>query len=275
MATEKQHKNITIPQWLLSTDDYSPSVDKEAFLRKTLLGILAKLTFLRQQPIVKEKQFISPPATIFLFFLTVVLVVSSQKLAFPSIILAINIVYLAFLDGKKIIATLKPAFIATIFAVIIVLPSIFLGNTRIIYLPCKIFVTVTMLSYLSQTMPFYQMSHALRYFHIPNIFILILDMTLKYIVLLGDTTIALLTSMQLRSVGRNRYKYQNMAAILGTTFLKSQEFAKDTYNSMLCRCFTGDYTLQVAYEFNFKQILYCLLAIGVVFIFLYLEGYIV
>lgn len=272
MAIEKQHKT-QIPKWLLSADDYTPSADKEAFLRKTIYAILAKLTFLREQPIIKRKSLLSPPAKLALLFLTVILVVSAQKLTFPLLILAINVIFLAFLDGKRIIAILKPAIIATLFATIIILPSIFLGNSRIFYLPCKIFITVSLLAYLTQTMPFYQMSRALRYFHIPNIFILVLDITLRYIVLLGDTTIALLTSMRLRCVGKNNTKYQNLAAILGTTFLKSQEYAKGTYNAMLCRCFTGEYTLQVAYEFNPKQIVYILVACVLINLFLWSEGY--
>ena len=270
--TEKQQDINKIPDWLLSTDDYIPSVDKEAFLRKTLFSILAKLTFLRQKPIENKIKFFSAPAKLFLTLLTVVLIVASQKLIFPIIILALSIVFLAFLDGRKIIAVLKPAFLAALFATIIILPSIFLENNRIIFLPCKIFITVMLLSYLAQTMPFYQMSYAMRFFCVPNLFILVLDMTLRYIVLLGDTVISLLTSMQLRSVGKNKTKYENMAAILGTTFLKSQAYAKQTYDAMLCRGFTGDYAVKISYKFNYKQIIYLLLALCIICAYIYLEG---
>lgn len=270
--TVKKQRDISIPAWLLSTDDYSPSADKEAFLQRTLFAILAKLSFLRQKPIANTAKFFSAPAKLCLILLTIILVVASQKIMFPLIVLAGNIILLAFLDGRKIIEILKSAIVATFFAVIIVLPSIFLGNNRILFLPCKIFITVMMLSYLSQTMPFYQLSYALRFFHVPNLFILVLDMTLRYIVLLGDTTISLLTSLKLRSVGKNKTKYENMAAILGTTFLKSQAYAKSTYDAMLCRGFTGDYAVKINHKFNYKQIIYLLLGLSIICLYLYLEG---
>ncbi len=274
MILKKQsHDNIDrqIPSWLLSTDDYTPSVDKEAFLRKTVFSILAKLSFLREQHHIPTDNIINCAFKLLFTFLTVILIVSSRKWGFPFIILSAGLIYLAMLDGKKIIAIIKPAVMAMIFTFIIILPSIFLHNTNIFFLPFKVFITVLLMSYLSQSMPFYQMSHAMRFFHIPSIFILILDMTLKYIVLLGNTANDLLTSMSLRSVGKNRHKYQNMAGILGTTFLKSQDYAQDAYNSMLCRCFTGEYNLKTTYTFDCKQIYYIISIILISAIYAYLE----
>jgi cobalt/nickel transport system permease protein len=68
-----------------------------------------------------------------------------------------------------------------------------------------------------------------------------LDMTIKYISLLGGLVLDLLYALKLRSVGHDDRKIDSLSAIAGTVFLKSIEAAETQYQAMECRCFAGTY----------------------------------
>lgn len=271
---EKQPK-CDIPQWLLSADDYVPPADKEAFLHKTMLSILAKLTLLRQNSMnAGQSRYISPAFKLFFVFLTVLLVASSVKSAFPLLVLALLLVYLACQKASFIAPILKTGAAASAFTFIIVLPSLFLGNERIFILPLKVFITVSLLKCFVQNMPFYELSRTMRSFGISSAFILIFELTLRYIVLLGQTASDLLISMRLRSVGRNNAKYSSLASVMGTTFLKSQRYSQYTYDAMRCRCFTGEYDSKGHFQLQPIHAVYAILIFIMLMLFLCLEGYI-
>ena len=243
-----------IPKWLLTTDEYTPPKDKDNFWQKTLFSITTKLIFLRHHNYPHKNSWLNPSEKLLFIFLTIILINSAQKIFFPLIILAFSLICLSTLNTKIIISILKPTLISTLFSLIIILPSLLLNNTRLFYLPFKIFITVLLLAYIAQTIPFYRLSKILRLFHIPAIFILTLDLTLKYIVILGDTFTNLLISLKLRSVGKNNFKYQSLASISGTTFLKSQIYTKETYHAMICRCFDENYTPVIKHKFKIQKL---------------------
>lgn len=271
---EKQPKR-DIPQWLLSEDDYVPPSDKEAFLHKTMLSILAKLTLLRQNSMnAGQSRYFSPAFKLCFVLFTVLLTASSVKPAFPLLALALLLVYLACQKASFIVPVLKTGIAASAFTFIIVLPSLLIGNERIFILPLKVFITVSLLKCLAQNVPFYELSRTMRRFGISSVFILIFELTLRYITLLGQTASDLLISMRLRSVGRNSAKYSSLASVLGTTFLKSQRYSQYTYDAMRCRCFTGKYDGQNRFQLKPIHSVYALLIFIMLMLFLCLEGYI-
>ena len=81
----------------------------------------------------------------------------------------------------------------------------------------------------------------LKKLHVPSVFVFTLDITLKYIVLLGDLIKDLLTSLTLRSVGKNNKKYQSVGGVMGQTFIRSVKMSQEMYEAMQCRGFTDDY----------------------------------
>jgi cobalt/nickel transport system permease protein len=70
-----------------------------------------------------------------------------------------------------------------------------------------------------------------------------LDMTVKYISLLGDLLSEMLCALKLRSVGRDGRKMSSLAGLAGTLFLKSKDAAVAQYQAMECRCFDGKYAV--------------------------------
>ena len=105
----------------------------------------------------------------------------------------------------------------------------------------KVFLSVTVLSIFNHTTQWNHITFALRKLHVPGVFIFILDITLKYIVLFGRLITDILTSLQLRSVGKNNKKYNSIGGVMGVTFIRGTEMNKQMYEAMVCRGFSDDY----------------------------------
>jgi cobalt/nickel transport system permease protein len=84
---------------------------------------------------------------------------------------------------------------------------------------------------------------ALKIFLLPDLFILVLDATIRYIDLLGGLSLSMLHALKLRSVGRNRMKTASLSGIAGSLFLRSRAMAEEMHAAMECRCFTGRYRI--------------------------------
>ena len=129
---------------------------------------------------------------------------------------------------------------AVLFSIFILLPAVFMGNPQILLtIGTKVFLSVTLIGMLSAGTAWNKLTASLRAFHIPDIFIFTLDITLKYIAVLGEICMEILTSLRLRSIGQNKKKAKAFSGILGISFLKSREMADEMYASMCCRGFTG------------------------------------
>ena len=111
----------------------------------------------------------------------------------------------------------------------------------------------------------------MRTFRIPSLFIFTLDITLKYISVLGEMCADILTSVSLRSVGKNPQKAKALSGVLGISFLKSREMAEEMYAAMCCRGFTGEYRIRKKYKLRLPDFFYTLLMLGCVGLFFYLN----
>lgn len=192
-----------------------------------------------------EKERHLPALLKLLLLIAVILMVSLlQNVLAILTFLAILLVYLCTWPPKDIAHVLKAALVASILALILVLPAILLnptGSRNYLTLVLKVFISVSYVSIYNHTTQWNHITKALRKLHIPGIFIFTLDITLKYIVLLGNLITDLLTSLQLRSVGKNNKKYTSIGGVMGVTFIRGTEMNRQMYEAMQCRGFTDDY----------------------------------
>ena len=136
---------------------------------------------------------------------------------------------------------------ASVLALIILIPAMFIQPSGIrneLLIVIKVFLSISTLSIFNHTTQWNHITGALRKLHIPGIFIFTLDITLKYIVLLGNLITDLLTSLQLRSVGKNNKKYSSIGGVMGVTFVRGTEMNRQMYEAMQCRGFTDDYSVK-------------------------------
>lgn len=261
-----------MPEWLLKEEQYEPIPDRDSFIDKSILSLLGILSRIRAQSgIPSGKHFVHAPFKVACTFLLVILLSLSKSLFF---ILTINVALLAvtsLLPADKILRILKAGFAAALFTLVILLPSAFWGNRYgIVMLPLKVFAAVTAVNILSRTTQWRHITGALKTFFLPDIFIFVLDITIRYIFMLGEFSLPMLYALKLRSVGKNNRKYASLSGIAGTMFIKSKEMAEEMNAAMECRGFTGEYRKSGRIRMNWADAGYLLVHILALLIFLYL-----
>ena len=265
-------KETVLPSWMCESEAYEPNIDKDGFITKSaqaILGVLAKLKWNAG----KDRRFSASPSLKLCYtFLFILLTACSKNYLFSLIMVAGTILALASYPASAMKQILSGTIGAVLFSIFILLPAVFMGNPQILLtIGTKVFLSVTLIGMLSAGTAWNKLTASLRAFHIPDIFIFTLDITLKYIAVLGDICMEILTSLRLRSIGQNKKKAKAFSGILGISFLKSREMADEMYAAMCCRGFVGEYKTGRKYAFRKQDIFYIFSMIAVVGLFVYLE----
>ena len=263
-----------MPEWLLKKDHYVPSIEKNTFINKSILSILKVLTKFKYNAKYKSNRFGVNTITKFISaILLIILVALSRSLGFIIIIDVYLLLIISLLNAEEIIHIFKLAIVVTIFTLIIFLPSFLMGNTNnSILIVIKTITTVTAVNITSSITQWNDITKTLKLFFIPDIFILVLDITIKYIVIFGEFSLNMLYALKLRSVGKNKNKTTSLSGIIGTMFIKSKEMAEEMYGAMECRGFTGEYKLHSKYKFRLNDILCIIINIGFIASYFYFVG---
>lgn len=265
-------KETVLPSWMCESEAYEPNIDKDGFITKSaqaILGVLAKLKWNAG----KDRRFSASPSLKLCYtFLFILLTACSKNYLFSLIMVAGTILALASYPASAMKQILSGTIGAVLFSIFILLPAVFMGNPQILLtIGTKVFLSVTLIGMLSAGIAWNKLTASLRAFHIPDIFIFTLDITLKYIAVLGEICMEILTSLRLRSIGQNKKKAKAFSGILGISFLKSREMADEMYAAMCCRGFVGEYKTGRKYAFRKQDIFYIFSMIAVVGLFVYLE----
>ena len=272
MVEEEAAQETVLPSWMCESEAYEPNIDKDGFITKStqaILGVLAKLKWNAG----KDGRFSASPFLKLCYTLLFILLTACSKNYLFSLIMAAGtILALASYPASAMKQILSGTIGAVLFSIFILLPAVFMGNPQIsLTIGTKVFLSVTLIGMLSAGTAWNKLTASLRAFHIPDIFIFTLDITLKYIAVLGEICMEILTSLRLRSIGQNKKKAKAFSGILGISFLKSREMADEMYAAMCCRGFVVEYKTGRKYTFQKQDIFYILSMIAVVGLFVYLE----
>lgn len=265
-------EEMELPSWMNKSEQYDPDIDKDGFITKStraVLGVLAKLKWNTGKD---GRYSASPSLKICYTFLFILLTACSKNYLFSLIMSAGIVMVLATYPAAVIKQILSGTAGTMLLSLLILLPAVFMGNPQIMLtIVTKVFISVTLIGILSAGTSWNKLTASLRAFHIPDLLIFTLDITLKYIAVLGEICMEILISLRLRSVGKNKKKAKAFSGILGIAFLKSREMADEMYAAMCCRGFVGEYKGSKKQNFRKQDIFYILLMTGVVGIFIYLE----
>ena len=264
--------DLNLPEWAKQEEVYRPNRDRDYFISRSLLRVMAVLAAIRRQAHTALGKDV--PAIGALCFLLgwLLLCVASHTTAFLICQLALEVIILCFLTGQASKRILQSASLAGLFSLLLVLPAFWWGNgVLMLLIPFKTFLTVTALGILQECLPWNQLTGALRFFHIPQPVIFLLDTTLHYVILLGEMAEDLLTALKLRSVGHNGKKYHAIGGVLGVLFLRSQEMSEILYEAMVCRGFTGEYYPSLGKRFHRAAVFLLMVFLGYCYLFLLLE----
>lgn len=260
-----------MPEWLLKSDNYISRDYKEGFIDKSIsamLKVLGKLSLHREMKgdSIKFSSIILLPSIL----LMIILVAISRSIIFLYSGGVAMLLILSLLKRDEILLVLKRCLGAAAFAIIILLPSIYFGNVNNSFLILlKILISVAAVNISSCFMKWNEITAALKVFFVPDIFIFVIDTTIKYIFILGELSLNLLYALKLRSVGRGRNKNASLSGIIGTVFIKSMDMAEDMQGAMECRGFTGHYKTPKGFKLKAMDLL--VLAVDVLFILLFLK----
>jgi len=206
-------------------------------------------------------------------FLLILFVSLSRSIYFLAVVGTYELVVMCLMSGPKIAKVLKTSFVASLFAFVIFLPSALWGNwPGVLAVAAKVLLSVAAAALVSATSPWSEISRALSSIRVPDIFILVLDLAIKYISLLGGLVLDMLYALKLRSVGRNRDKTASLSGVAGTVFLKSKEAADEMYAAMECRGFSGTYRVAVRRGFSARDYVFIAVNVLILSLFFFLQG---
>ena len=234
-----------LPEWMRETDHYDvPPKDGGTFVIKTIQTIGKIMSRLKIQAGHEKKRHF--PAMVKLFAMVLLIIVTSvcQDRVVLLAIAAVLLGYLCTWPAKGLWGVLKPPVAAAALTFVLLIPAMLMnpaGISNNLVVVGKVFLCVTMVTIFNHTTQWNHVTLALRKLHVPGVFVFTLDITLKYIVLLGNLMQDLLTSMQLRAIGKHDKKYSSIGGVMGVTFIRGTEMNEQMYEAMRCRGFTDDY----------------------------------
>lgn len=262
-----------MPEWLLNKDEYTPPKEKDAFINKSILGVLGVITKFKLNLEYKPNKFgINITMKIISALLFVLMISLSRNMAFLLVTGVFLLLIVSLLDVEEIRYIIKMGAAVGIFTFIILIPSIVMGNkNNSIMIVVKVLETVSTVAITSCTTRWSEITGVLKMFKLPDVFVFILDITIKYVLILGEFSLNMLYALRLRSVGSNKSKHASLSGIIGTMFLKSKEMAEEMQGAMECRGFNGEYKVSSKSSFKINDFLCILIDLSVVLIYFYFD----
>ena len=187
MMDNYRTEKTEIPDWMCRQEEYNPSADKEAFLTrstKSVLSVLARLKFDEG----KDGRFSATPSLkLFYTILYIILTACSGNYLFVLIMCVAVAVRLAFFSASAIRQILSGTAGSVMISIFLLLPAVFMGNPQTLAnITARVYVSVTLVGILSAGTSWNKLTAGMRTFHVPSLFIFTLDITLKYISVLGE-----------------------------------------------------------------------------------------
>ena len=247
---------LNCPDWLLRREEYAPIRDSHAFIDKSILVMLGVLSRMRREDR-SDSGFLyrlDPCVQLLASVLLILLTALSRSLIFVLFSDALTLLLIGFLNRNDIKKILSILTVVVFFTGVLLIPAFLSGgHVSVLLILLKVFFSAAQINIFSHTSRWRQITRALKILFIPDVFILVLDITLKYIYLLGDFSLQIFYALKLRSVGRNEDKLLSLSGLLGNLFLKSKESAELLYAAMECRCFDGHYKAGFKINFSFRE----------------------
>ena len=238
----KSNTDNILPEWMKEEQDYTPLKGSDGFVTATVLRFLKLFRHFHTN---REGTvtYMGAGMRLLLCLGLILTVAMASNMFYLACVAAAFLVYLSISKTEVIKRVISASLVTAFLTFLIMLPAFFLyaGNSFIV-LPIKVFLSVGMLTLFTNVTPWNKITGSLRIFFVPNLVIFILDITIHYILLLGNIAYEMLEALKLRSVGKNKDRKQSFSGILGTVFLKSVEMSHETRDAMTCRMFDGTYT---------------------------------
>ena len=197
-------EHLNMPNWLLNSDNYIPQKDKDTFVSKSILSVFKIISRIKTQDAVNTAKYnVNVPLKVVFTFVLLIMLSFSRSFIFVIIMNVYLLLILSLMDADNIVKILKLSLGMTFLTFVVMLPALLWGNSfSCIMITSKVFATITAMGILTHSTKWNAITGALKRFYIPDIFILVLDITIKYIFLLGDFTLNMLYALKLLFGGK-------------------------------------------------------------------------
>ena len=137
------------------------------------------------------------------------------------------------------------------------------GFISMVTILLRTYLCVMAVFILIATVPFPSLTRELRRLHVPQIFIMLIEMIYRYIGVLIDEASSMSTAYKLRSVNSKGIAMKDMGAFAGQLALRSFDRGERVYAAMACRGFGGEFPEHEPVRMKAKDIIaVCILIAG-------------
>ncbi|TPR26368.1 energy-coupling factor transporter transmembrane protein EcfT [Apilactobacillus micheneri] len=251
----KPNKLNDLPDWIKNSN-YNYKVNYRKSLWKNNRMHIKNLLSSLAQP--KGVSYVhrrgSPGVNLIQLLISVLLIVLIHNITLLWIIYILLLFKLLFLNPQQLRKFIKSWIIGSIIASLLIIPSYWLtGISTVLYFTIKTSLILANAQYYRITTPFQELLTGLKALHFPDMFIMIIAISLTYIRMLGQNLFLNLEALELRTVSKNKHPYKLIGAIFGALYLKSCDYAIELYAAMEARGFNGHYKSIKVKNNNFKD----------------------
>lgn len=116
------------------------------------------------------------------------------------------------------------------------------GATAAAFLFLRVGISLSLGIILVMTTPAADIFKSLRIIKVPDLFIMILEMTYRYLIVLLSISIEMFEARRVRTVGSLPAKWQKaqLGSSIASLFSRSMALSEEVYQAMTARCYTGE-----------------------------------
>lgn len=224
-----------MPNWMKKSPTVVNKNKSSNFLAHNL-AMLAHILAHFNQPKLIQHNLRSAWAELVNLFLLVLITVTAHNVFVLWLLSMIFLYNLLIMPVTHILLNIKKLVQLSTVSMLITLPSLMLTSPKVAGLwAIKIILVIGEVQIFRHRTTWVELITALKQFKVPGLFILTLDITVKYSHVLGQRLQETLQAIQLRSCGAPRHPLRLSGQILGQLYLVSREEAKQLYAAMLLR----------------------------------------
>jgi cobalt/nickel transport system permease protein len=123
----------------------------------------------------------------------------------------------------------------------------------------KMYLCVMAVLLLISVTPLAEITDAMRRLRVPGIFVVMFEMTYRYIGVLFTEAYSMHTAYILRNVGGKGIAMKDMGSFVGQLLLRSIDRADRVYNAMKCRGYALNATRQCVRKVKWQDIVFCVI----------------
>lgn len=219
---------MILPEWLLEERPEVTKVGKNSFLIRNRHHLEALLQKFEAHPL-KVASLFHPTAKILILFFLFISVGISQDLIVLWLLGLLLGASLAFLPHDVLVRILKKTVVLLVFPLVLHLPHLLFSGGQSLFL-LRLPLIAIAIAYYSETSTISEMLAALKGLHFPDLVLLQLDITIKYIDVFGKQLMDLLKGIEARSFGGN-HRFRIGSNIWGILYLKAIRYGEELNSS--------------------------------------------